>query len=368
MDPKPVLLIAAGGTGGHMFPAQALAWEFQELGWNVVLVTDKRGEKFSKTFPPKSIKFIQSSATLSFKNPLRMPKALCLILVSILQASWVFIKIRPKVVIGFGGYPSFASILIAKVFKIKSIIHEQNAVLGRVNKFFSKSVTAVACSFWPTQAPSGTTMYFTGNPIRNTVVDKGPSIFNLPLTGPLNLVVIGGSQGAKIFSRLLPEAVETLPVKLRNRLRITHQARLPDCRELRHSYEKLGVKATVEDFFQNVERIFSSAHLIVARAGASTIAEVLFLGRPLLLVPIPFSLGDHQKRNAQRISDMGAAICLEQKGLTGKRLAREIRYILTSRRLAHDLANTAAKKATPQAIKNLKDLIISVSEGGLSAK
>ena len=172
MKLKPVLLIAAGGTGGHMFPAQALAWEFQKLGWRVVLVTDKRGARFSETFPPEITKFVQNSSSLRFRDPIRIPKAIYLIFASIFQAFWVFMRLKPKVVIGFGGYPSFAAILIAKVLNVKSILHEQNAVLGRVNRIFSKSVGAVACSFWPTKAPPGTIMRFTGNPIRNTVINK----------------------------------------------------------------------------------------------------------------------------------------------------------------------------------------------------
>ena len=141
MNSKPVLLIAAGGTGGHMFPAQALAWEFQNLGWRVVLVTDKRGVRFSETFPPEVRKFVQNSSSLKFRDPIRLPRAIYLILTSIFQTLWVFKRIKPKVVIGFGGYPSFAAILVAKVLNVKSILHEQNAVLGRVNRIFSKSAT-----------------------------------------------------------------------------------------------------------------------------------------------------------------------------------------------------------------------------------
>ncbi len=368
MDLKPVLLIAAGGTGGHMFPAQALAYEFQELGWNVVLVTDKRGIKFTKSFPEGVIKFVQRSSSLKFGDILSFPKAAFLISVGLFQALWIFNKIKPTVVIGFGGYPSFSAMLISRVLNIKAMAHEQNAVLGRVNRFFSRSVRVVACSFWPTKAPKGTVTYFTGNPIRNNILDHDHSDFELPLAGSLNVVVIGGSQGASIFSRVIPEAIEFLPLKLKSRLRIVQQARLGDCINLEKVYERLGVNATVKDFFQNIEYILSSAHLVIARAGASTIAEVLFIGRPLLLVPISDSIGNHQKANAQRISDLGAAILLEEKDLTGKKLSIEINSILTDQKLAQSLATNAVKNSTPDAIKKLRDLVLNILEGDISAR
>ena len=368
MNPKPVLLIAAGGTGGHMFPAQALAWEFRQLGWKVVLLTDKRGARFLGTFPTDIYKFVQNSTTLRFTDPIRIPKTLFLISVSIFKAFWVFMKLKPKIVIGFGGYPSFPAILVAKMLNIRFMVHEQNAVLGRVNKLFSRSVEVVACSFWPTQAPKGATMCFTGNPIRNSIIDKGHSSFDLPLSGPLNLVVIGGSQGANVFSRVVPQAIESLPAKIRVRIRIMQQARSEDCEKLKKNYKKLGVKATVKDFFQNIESILSCAHLVIARAGASTIAEVLFFGKPLLLIPIPVSFGDHQKLNAQRISELGAAIWLEENNLSGKQLAKEINAILSNQKLAHALAEAAHGAATPQAIGKLRDLVLNVFEGGDQCK
>ena len=192
--------------------------------------------------------------------------------------------------------------------------------------------------------------------------------FDLPLTGPLNLVVIGGSQGARVFSRVVPEAIAILPAKLKSRLRIIQQARLEDCEKLQEIYEKMSVKATVKDFFQNIEKVFSCAHLVIARAGASTISEVLFFGRPLLLIPISFSLGDHQKMNAQRISELGGAIFLEEINLTGQQLSKQINAILSNQELANNLAKLAFKNATPQASVKLRDLIIKVSEGTLSAK
>ena len=368
MKSKPVLLIAAGGTGGHMFPAEALAWEFYKLDWLVVLITDERGLRFSNKFPPNIIKFVQESSSLVFRNPFRFSKAILLILISVFQTLRVFIKLKPKVVIGFGGYPSFPVILTAKLLNVKSVVHEQNAVLGRVNKLFSKSVKMVACSFWPTKAPQGAKICFTGNPIRSGVLEKGHRPFDLPLTGQLNLVVIGGSQGASIFSRVVPEAVAILPAKLRSRLIIVQQARSEDCKKLEEIYKKIGVKATVKDFFQNIERIFSCAHLVIARAGASTISEVLFFGKPLLLIPIPFSVLDHQKLNAQRLSELGGAICLEEINLTGNQLSQQINSILINQELANNLAKSAFKNATPQAVEKLRDLVINISEGNISAK
>ena len=368
MRKKPVLLIAAGGTGGHMFPAQALAWEFEKVGWKVILVTDLRGEKFSREFPASIIKFVQISATLRFRDPLRIPRAIFLILASIIKSFQVFIKFKPMAVIGFGGYPSFGSIFVAKLLDVNTIVHEQNAVLGRVNKFFSKRVNVVACSYWPTKAPINATMHFTGNPIRHDVMTVQRNIFSLPLTGPLNLIVIGGSQGASVFSKVVPEALKILPEKLRNRLRVIQQARKEDCRILEEHYEKLGVETRVKDFFPDVGKIFASAHLVIARAGASTISEVLFFGKPLILVPIPHSFGDHQRLNAQRIAELGAAIKLDQDNLTGNQLAEKIKSILGNQKFAQKLALEASKNSNPQAIIKLKDLVLNVAEGNFGAK
>ena len=368
MKKDPVLLIAAGGTGGHMFPAQALAWEFEKEGWKVVLITDPRGEQFSSTFPTSITKFVQKSATLKLNNPIGIPKAMIILLGSIIKSFYIFIKLKPTAVIGFGGYPSFASLLVARVLNVKTVLHEQNAVLGRVNRFFSKRVNAVACSFWPTDAPANSKIYFTGNPIRHDIMATHKIMFDLPLTGFLNLVVIGGSQGASFFSKVVPEAIEFLPLKLKNRLRITQQARKEDCKKLEKNYEKIGVETTVKDFFQDIGTIFSKAHLIIARAGASTISEVLFFGKPLILIPIPNSFGDHQKINAQRVAQLGAAIQLDQENSTGKQLAGKIESILGNQNLAQKLAKKASINSNPRAIIQLKDIVLKIAEGNLVAK
>ena len=368
MKKDPVLLIAAGGTGGHMFPAQALAWEFEKEGWKVILITDPRGEKFSSTFPTSITKFVQTSATLKLNDPIGIPTAISILLGSIIKSFFIFIELKPKAVIGFGGYPSFASLLVARALNVKTVVHEQNAVLGRVNRFFAKKVNAVACGFWPTDAPANAKLYFTGNPIRHDIMATHKIMFDLPLTGFLNLVVIGGSQGASFFSKVVPEAIEFLPLKLKTRLRITQQARKEDCKKLEKNYEKIGVETTVKDFFQDIGTIFSKAHLIIARAGASTISEVLFFGKPLILIPIPNSFGDHQKINAQRVAQLGAAIQLDQENSTGKQLARNIKSILGNQNLAKNLAKKASRNSNPRAIIKLRDVVLKIAEGNLVAK
>ena len=368
MKKEPVLLIAAGGTGGHMFPAQALAWELEKEGWKVILITDPRGEKFSSTFPTSITKSVQKSATLKLNDPIGIPKAIYILVGSIIKSFCVFIKLKPTAVIGFGGYPSFASLLVAKVLNVRTVVHEQNAVLGRVNRFFSKKVNAVACSFWPTEAPENVRMYFTGNPIRHDIMATQKVVFDLPLTGFLNLVVIGGSQGARFFSKVVPEAIDFLPLRLKTRLRIIQQARKEDCKKLEKSYKKIGIETTVKDFFQDIGTILSKAHLIISRAGASTISEVLFFGRPLILIPIPNSFGDHQKINAQRVAQLGAAIHLDQENSTGKQLAGKIESILGNQTLAQKLAKEASRNSNPRAIVQLKDIVLKIAEGNLVEK
>ena len=212
---KKTILITAGGTGGHIFPAECLAWEFNKIGWDIVFISDKRGSKFVKNLPSDIKIFIQDVESLNFRNPFKLLSSIYMLLKGFFYSSYLLIIYRPCVVVGFGGYPTFPTILAAKIFRFKVVLHEGNAVLGRVNKFFSKKANAVACGFWPTIAPSGSKLFFTGNPLRNNILLKETKLFKLPRNGKLNLVVIGGSQGANFFSKIVPVSVSKLSMSLK---------------------------------------------------------------------------------------------------------------------------------------------------------
>ncbi len=360
---KSTIFITAGGTGGHMYPAESLTWELKKIGWNVILVTDKRGKFFLNSFPPDLQIFTQQIIPLNFKNPLKSILSIYLLSKSIINSLCLLLLYKPNLVIGFGGYPTFPTILAAKCFGFKIILHEGNAVLGRVNKFFSKKVDAIACSFWPTIAPIGSKIYFTGNPIRREILAKKSKPFSLPVTGKLNLVVIGGSQGANFFSKIIPSAISKLSISLKKRIYITHQVRSSDCENLKKKYEKLDIRSNVKTFFDNIEDIFSNAHLIIARAGASTISEGLFFGRPLILIPINNSILDHQEINAKLLSKKDAAICICEDECTDTYLAMKITKIFSDYKFARKLSYNAKNMAVPQASLNLKEVIIKTSNG-----
>ena len=362
---KKTILITAGGTGGHIFPAECLAWEFNKIGWDVIVISDKRGSRFVKTFPPDIKIFIQDVVSLNFRNPFKLLLSIYMILKGFFYSSYLLIIYKPCVVVGFGGYPTFPTILAAKIFRFKLVLHEGNAILGRVNKLFSRNANAVACGFWPTIAPSGSKLFFTGNPLRNKILSKKTKLFKLPQNGKLNLVVIGGSQGANFFSKSIPDSVSKLSTSLKKRLHIIHQARTPDCQILKKEYQKLGIKYEVKNFFYNIEDIFSDAHLIIARAGASTISEVLFFGKPLILIPIRNSIFDHQRLNANILSVKEAAFCIDEKECTSSYLAKQISKILSDNKLAKKLSSNAKKLAVPEASLNLKEIVLEIVNGDI---
>ena len=363
LSTKSTILITAGGTGGHIYPAESLAWELSKVGCKVIIISDERGKKFIKAFPPNIRIFIQNIKSLNFKNPLKILFSIYLLLKGVLYSSYLLTLYKPSLVVGFGGYPTFPTILAAKLFGIKIVLHEGNAVLGRVNKLFSRKVNAIACGFWPTIAPSGSNLYFTGNPLRNNILSKKTKSFKLPSNGKLNLVVIGGSQGANFFSKIVPDSVSKLSIHLKERIHIIHQARSSDCQDLKKKYKKMGIKSDVKNFFYNIEDIFSDAHLIIARAGASTISEGLFFGKPLILIPIRNSIFDHQKLNASLLANKDAAFCIQENECTSDYLAMKISKILSDNKLAIKLSNNAKNMAVPEASLNLKEIILKIFNG-----
>ena len=362
---KKTILITAGGTGGHIFPAECLAWEFNNIGWDVMFISDKRGSRFVKTLPPDLKIFIQDVVSLNFRNPFKLLLSIYMLLKGFFYSSYLLTIYKPCVVVGFGGYPTFPTILAAKILRFKVVLHEGNAVLGRVNKFFCRKANAIACSFWPTNAPSGSKLFFTGNPLRNNILAKKTKLFNLPRNGKLNLVVIGGSQGANFFSKIVPASIAMLSMSLKKRIHIFHQARSFDCQLLKKEYQKLGIKSEVENFFYNIEDIFSDAHLIIARAGASTISEVLFFGKPLILIPIRNSIFDHQRLNAKILSVKEAAFCIDEKECTSNLLSNKISKILLDNKLANRLSSNAKNLAVPEASLNLKEIVLKIVNGDI---
>jgi UDP-N-acetylglucosamine--N-acetylmuramyl-(pentapeptide) pyrophosphoryl-undecaprenol N-acetylglucosamine transferase len=352
-----LLLIAAGGTGGHMFPAQALAEAMLARGWRVTLSTDDRGARYAGGFPEAvriervaSATFARGGAAAKLVAPFR-------ILGGVIGALWSQSRDRPAVVVGFGGYPSIPALSAAWVLRRPRMIHEQNGVLGRVNQVFASRVHKVACGTWPTTLPAGVTGDPTGNPVRSAVLDRAAAPYIPPGDYPMAMVVIGGSQGARVLSDVVPAAVALLPDALRANLRVAHQARDEDAAKAATGYEAAGVRAEIAPFFADIPRRLSEAQLVISRSGASSVADISVIGRPAILVPYAAATGDHQTANARGLAEAGAAVVLQEKALDAETLSRHIAAILQDPHKAETMAHSALGTGKPDATARLVALV-----------
>jgi UDP-N-acetylglucosamine--N-acetylmuramyl-(pentapeptide) pyrophosphoryl-undecaprenol N-acetylglucosamine transferase len=354
---QPLLLIAAGGTGGHMFPAQALAEAMLAKGWRVKLSTDARGARYVGGFPSDVAIDEVSSATFARGGPLAKIIAPFRILGGILGATFKMMRDKPAVVVGFGGYPTIPALSAAMILRCPRMIHEQNGVLGRVNTFFAPKVDRVACGTWPTILPAGVTGVHTGNPVRAAVIERAGAGYIPPGDYPMSVVIIGGSQGARILSDVVPAAIALLPEDLLTRLRIAHQARAEDLDRVIAAYHAAGVRAEVEPFFADIPRRLSEAQLVVSRAGASSVADISIIGRPAILIPFAAATGDHQTANARGLVDAEAAVLIPEKALDAEALATQMAAILTQPAAAIRMAQNALAQGRPDATDRLVDLV-----------
>jgi len=358
MMPKaPLVLIAAGGTGGHMFPAQALAEAMLSRGWRVQLSTDARGARYVDGFPQGVVITTVSSATFARGGVLARAAVPFRILGGILGATFRLMADRPAVVVGFGGYPTIPALSAALLLRVPRMIHEQNGVLGRVNQLFARRVQKVACGTWPTTLPLGVAGDATGNPVRQSVLDRAAAPYIPPGDYPLNLVVIGGSQGARVLSEQVPAAIAALPEDMKPRLRIAHQARPEDLSSVVAAYAAAGIQAEVEPFFTDIPRRLSEAQLVISRSGASSVADISIIGRPAILIPFAAATGDHQTANARGLVEAGGAVVLPEPGLDPARLSTEIATILTQPEKAEAMARNALSQGRPDATIRLAALV-----------
>lgn len=355
---QPLLAIAAGGTGGHMFPAQALAEEMLARGWRVELTTDARGLRYAAGFPQQVGRVeLKSSSVLQGGIGARVAAPAAL-LNGTLAAMGRFRRDPPAVVAGFGGYPAFPALAAARLRRIPSLIHEQNGVLGRVNRLFAGRVARVACGTWPvTNPPAGARLVKLGNPVRRAVLEVRDRPYRAPGEGPVPVLVFGGSQGASAFSRLVPAAIAALPEALRARLRVTQQVRQGEEQGVGEAYARAGVEAELAPFFDDIPARMADAALVIARAGASTVAELSVLGRPSILVPYPHAMDDHQTANARALADAGAALVAPEAGLTPEHLSGLIGRVLGQPEEAAAMAARAREAGNPTAARDLADLV-----------
>ena len=352
-----LLVIAAGGTGGHMFPAQALAEAMLAKGWRVKLSTDDRGARYAGGFPEaveilevKSATFARGGILAKLAVPLR-------IVAGIAGAKWRMWRDRPDVVVGFGGYPAIPAMTAAWVLRVPCMIHEQNGVLGRVNQLFAKRVAKVACGTWPTKLPDGVTGVDVGNPVRAAVLERAGAGYMPPGDYPMSILVMGGSQGARILSDIVPPAIAALPDDMRRNIRVAHQARDEDMLRVAKFYADNGIDADVQPFFNDVPKRMSEAQLVITRSGASTIADLTVIGRPAILVPFAAATGDHQTANARQMVDAGAATLMPESQFEVTALAAQIELILSDGKGALQMSLAALSCGKPDATTRLVALV-----------
>jgi UDP-N-acetylglucosamine--N-acetylmuramyl-(pentapeptide) pyrophosphoryl-undecaprenol N-acetylglucosamine transferase len=353
-------MLAAGGTGGHLFPAFALAQELARRAIPVDLVTDTRTDHLGADFPVRAV-YRVPSATLAARSPVAIAGTASILLRGVAAAFRLLGKVRPGVVVGFGGYPAFPPLVAAKLRRIPTALHEQNAVLGRANRMLARRVTAIATSFEPTkylEGPALARAHLTGNPVRDLVIDCSKQGYHPPVQeGPFSLLVFGGSQGARFFSDTLPPALALLPGEIRANLFVVQQCREEDLERVEAAYKEAGVRAHLATFFANLPEEMAKAHLVIGRAGASTVAELTVMGRPSILVPLPHSIDNDQLQNATRLAESGAAWCIEQKELTPERLAQALGRLLSSPAVLAEAAAAAKRQGRPNAVVRLADLV-----------
>jgi UDP-N-acetylglucosamine--N-acetylmuramyl-(pentapeptide) pyrophosphoryl-undecaprenol N-acetylglucosamine transferase len=356
--------LAAGGTGGHLFPAEALAAELTARGWETHLLTDDRAERFVSAFPPERVHRIPS-ATISPGNPIKMLKAAFTLGKGVGRARALVTKLQPAITIGFGGYPSLPPVFGAYMAGKPTLIHEQNAVPGRANRLLARFVSGIAGGFLDDNSGAyATKTITTGNPVRPPVIEASAIEYDTPKpNGAFRLLVFGGSQGAQFFSTAIPAALALLPADQRARLEVTQQARGDDIALARSAYAATGLEPELAPFFNDMPRRMAEAHFIVSRSGASTVSEIAAIGRPALLVPYPHALDHDQSANAARLAASGGVEVVQQSALTPEALAKRITNAMADGAALATKAKAARSVGRPHAARLLADLVEAMANG-----
>lgn len=354
------IVIAAGGTGGHFFPAEALAAELIARGHRVVLMTDARSGGLNSPVFAEREHFVLRGAGIAGRGIVRAGKAIAALAAGVLQARGILARLNAGIVVGFGGYPCVAPVLAARLLGRRRpaiVLHEQNAVLGRANRFLAPKADRLAMSFADThRVPAGVATVVVGNPVRAAVAALSHSGYAAP-TDRIRLLVMGGSLGARVFSDVVPKALLLLPEPLRARLAVTQQCRAEDLDRVRAAYAASGIPADLAPFFTDVADRLRDAHLVIARAGASTVAELALAGRPAILVPLPRAIDDHQSANARGLADAGGAWVMPQPGFTPQALAERLAALLPDPAALAGAAEAGRHAAHPNAAADLADTV-----------
>ncbi|NHN89373.1 undecaprenyldiphospho-muramoylpentapeptide beta-N-acetylglucosaminyltransferase [Acetobacter conturbans] len=363
------IVIAAGGTGGHFFPAEALADILVGRGYRVALMTDARAGKRTSGVFATAEQFILAGAGVAGRGPVRAVKGGLALLRGAREARSIMAKLRPAAVVGFGGYPSVPPLLgarlLPKAARPKIILHEGNAVLGKANAFLARFADGIATSFTSVKGlPSGSNVTLTGMPVRPTITALTGEGYVAPSSNDtIRLLVWGGSLGARVFSDIVPGALAMLPLPLRERVTVTQQVRAEDMERVRTAYEAAGIAAELAPFFSNVAELMRQAHLVIGRAGGSSVAELEVAGRPSILVPLPVAASDEQTANAMALQGVGAAWIVRQPDFTEDALSALLAMMFTDTGILTAAASAAASLARPDAAARLADMVEATLRG-----
>lgn len=366
---KPFVLIAAGGTGGHLFPAFSLSEELIRRGYDADLVTDVRAEQYGIDFPGGNIHHVPS-ATLRGKSPAAVMKMLITLARGVWTSKGLLSRIKPAAVVGFGGYPTVPPLLAARLAGVPFVIHDANAVMGRANRLLARFANVIAVTFDKTKYLRDADLSKTrivGMPVRDVVIEAARPYRRRSGADTFNLLVFGGSQGARVFADVVPGALAGLPQALRARLHVVQQVRDEDMDRVKPIYETAGIKADLATFFPDLPNRMADAHLVVGRAGASTVAELTVLGRPAILVPLPHAIDNDQLENATRLQEVGGGWCIEQSNFTPERLRDEIDRLAGSHELLEKAAKAAVTIGEPRAVSRLADVVEELVRGPAGA-
>ena len=350
------IIIAAGGTGGHMVPAEGVGDILRARGHKVTLITDQRGDAY-RDIMTNYDRHVLATTGLS-GGLIGKIKGLVTIIRSF-ECLKLYKASKPDIVIGFGGYPSLPAVLAARLKSVPYMLHEQNTVLGRVNRLMAKGCHTLALAYENTSlVPAGVKTALTGNPVRSAILKFADTPYNDTVkAAKMNILIMGGSQGARILSEIFPRAIADLPAEMRNHIKVSHQARPEDIDSVKDIYNGAEVSADVRSYFTDVPERMAKAHIVCSRAGASSLAEISVLGRPSILVPLAIAMDDHQTSNAKILEDVGAAWSFDETKIDGV----EIRTLISKLYLDSSQLEAAAKAAknmgVPQAAENLADLI-----------
>lgn len=362
---KIKVLLSSGGTGGHMSPASALAHDLVSRGYEVELATDTRGMKYASMFKGISIHTLPSGtsgAGLSgkVKGGVKLAQG-------ILQAFILLRRHRPDCVVGFGGYPSVPAVFAAQIYKIPTMLHEQNAIIGKANVFLANKANRIALSienFSGLEEDQKARCVVTGNPVRDDICALYTKPYNTPvMDGDLKILIMGGSLGATVFSDVVPKAFARLSPEYRSRLKIVQQCREADLEQVRESYKVSGIDAQLSIFIDNVADNLSACHLFIGRSGASTVAEVTVAGRPSIFVPYPHHKDQQQKMNADAVAENGGAWVMTEDGFTQEALLARVETFLQNPEMLFRAAEKAREFGKPDAGRKLGNLVTALASG-----